>query len=105
MRALKVLFVLAGLLAAFRYLPVYYNSSEFNNYVRESAERGRLTGPIKQDLLKQATMYELPIRESDIVLTKTGSILRVSIDYAVPVDLFVISPELKFHVIGSGFIR
>ena len=105
MRALKVVFALVGLLAAFRYVPVYYSSLQFNNYVKESAQHGRLSGPIKQVLLQQATTYALPVRESDIVLTQTGSVLRVSVDYAVPVDLFFVSPELKFHVIGSGFIH
>src|SRR5690348_3333026 len=106
MKAMKLTVVIAGLLVASRYFPVYYNSMEFNNFVKEEVERGRPGGQaVKQVLLNQARTYSLPVSESDIVVTRQGSVMRVAVDYKVPVDLFVVSPEIQFHVIGSGLIR
>jgi hypothetical protein len=105
MKAMKLTVVLVGILAVTRYLPVYYNSMEFNNFVKEEIERGRPGRSVKQVLLNQARSYSLPVSEDDIVVTRQGSVMRVDIDYKVPVDLFVVSPELQFHVIGSGLIR
>ena len=106
MKAMKLTVVLAGILAASRYLPVYYNSMEFNNFVKQEMERGRPgRAAVKQVFLNQARSYSLPVSESDIVVTRQGAVMRVSINYKVPVDLIVVSPELQFHVIGSGLVR
>ena len=105
MKAMKLTVVLAGILAISRYLPVYYNSMEFNNFVKQEMERGRPSRAVKQVFLNQARSYSLPVSESDIVVTRMGSVMRVAINYKVPVDLIVVSPEVQFHVIGSGLVR
>ena len=104
MRAVKVTFVLAGLLALTQYLPVFYNSSEFSNVVSHEVERTRSGAQLKHSLLEQARVYSLPVTESDISLNTTDAVLRVAVDYKVPVNLLVYNPELKFHVIGSAFL-
>src|SRR5215831_5801416 len=104
MRAVKVTFVLAGLLALTQYFHVYYNSAEFNNFVRHEAERIRSGAQLKHSLLEQARVYSLPVTESDISINTTDAVLRVAVDYKVPVNLLVYNPELKFHVIGSAFL-
>jgi hypothetical protein len=68
-------------------------------------ERGRPGRGVKQVFLNQARSYSLPVSESDIVLTRQGSVMRVAINYKVPVDLILVSPEVQFHVIGSGLVR
>jgi hypothetical protein len=105
MKAMKLTVVLAGILAVSRYLPVYYNSMEFNNFVKQEMERGRPGRGVKQVFLNQARSYSLPASESDIVLTRQGSVMRVAINYKVPVDLILVSPEVQFQVIGSGLVR
>ena len=104
MQTLKVTFLLAGLLALTRYIPVYYSSSEFNYFVRHEAARSRSDGQLKQAVLEQARAYALPVKESDINVDRTGAVLRVTVDYAVPVNLLVYNPELKFHVTGGGLL-
>jgi hypothetical protein len=105
MKAMKLTVVLIGIFAVSRYLPVYYNTMEFNNFVKQHVERGRPGRAVKQLLLNEARNYSIPVTESDIVVTRQGSVMRVAIDYKVPVDLVVVSPKLQFHVIGSGLIR
>jgi len=104
MRALKLTMVLAGLLA-FKGLPVYYNSLEFNEFVRQEAVAANPKQVITRTLLAKASTYELPITASDIVVTTDGAVVRVDVDYSVPINLFLASPQLKFHVIGSGLGR
>jgi len=104
MRALKVTFALAGLLAMTQYLPAYYNSSQFSYYVIREAARARSASQLKESVLEQARAYSLPIKESDITINRTDSILRVSVDYNVPVNFIVYNSELKFHVRGAGML-
>src|SRR5262245_26740227 len=98
MRTVKFAICFVALVALTRYLPVYYRSREFNNYVQEETQRSRFKDQLKDSLLSKAKIYSLPITESDIKITSMGAVYRVSVNYSVPVDLFVYSPELKFRV-------
>ena len=104
MQTLKVTFVLAGLLALTRYIPVYYSSSEFNYAVRQEAARSRSETQLKAAVLEQARAHALPIKESDITIDRTDAVVRVTVDYAVPVNLLVYNPRVKFHVTGGGLL-
>jgi hypothetical protein len=105
MRALKRALILSGVLVLTRYSLVYYNSSEFNNFVRHETERTRLVAHLKQSLLDKARVYSLPVRDSDISITTADTVLRVAVDYQVPVNLLVYKPELKFHLVASSLLH
>jgi hypothetical protein len=105
MRAYKAAFALTGSLALFQFVSVYYNTSQFDYAVRREAERSGGSRQIKSAILIKAKDYSLPVQESDINVTKSGPVLRVVVDYRVPVNLFLVNPELKFHAIGSGYVR
>ena len=102
MNALKMTFALSALLALVRYFPVYYNSNEYSEFVRNATARVRSESQLKQSLLDQARQYSLPVKDSDISFNKKDGVLRVTVDYSVPVNLLVYSPELKFHASASG---
>jgi hypothetical protein len=104
MQTLKVALVLAGLLALTRYIPVYYSSHEFNYFVRHEAARSRSEVQLKEAVLEQARAHALPVKESDISIDRTDAVVRVTVDYAVPVNLLVYNPQLKFHVTGGGLL-
>ena len=103
MRALKLTFALAGLLALGQYLHLYYKSLQFNDFVKEEAQRTGLVSQLRLTLLDKAKEYSLPVRQSDINITTTDGVLRVGVDYSVPFNLLVYSPSLKFRAIGAGF--
>jgi hypothetical protein len=104
MRGLKVALTLGVLLVVAQYLFIYYNSSEFDYFVRHEAARTRSESQLKQSLLDQAREYSLPVKPSDISIDRTDAVVRVTVDYRVPLNLLVYSPELTFHVIGGGLL-
>ena len=105
MRALKLAFALAGMLASVQYVAVYYDSLEFNYFVRQQARQIRSEGQLKSALLIKAKEYSLPLTDGDINITTADGVFRVAVDYRVPLNLLVYSPKLKFRVIGSGLLR
>ena len=105
MRAFKVSVALAGFLALLRFGNIYYGSWEFDDFVRQQTKRIHSKAQFKQALLDEAKAYSLPISESDIVLNrKNSSVLHVTVDYTVPVDLIVYQPKLQFHVMSAGIV-
>jgi hypothetical protein len=97
--------VLIVFLVLTQYVPSYYNGWLFNEFVQQASERAGATTHLKDTIMERAKSYSLPVNESDIVITKNGSVYRVSVDYAVPVNLLVYSPEIKFHVVAGGLLR
>jgi len=105
MRALNLTFVLVGLLALLRYASVYYHTSEFNNFVKQEVQRTQLKGQLKSALLTKASEYSLPVKEDDIDITTTGSVLRVAVAYRVPVNFYLFQHKLAFHAVASTWFR
>src|SRR5437773_8338399 len=105
MRALKLTFALAGMLASVQYVAVYYNFLEFNDFVQHQARQTRSKGQFQSALVAKAKEYSLPLTDMDINITTTGDVLRVAVDYRMPLNLLLYSPELKFRAIGSGLMR
>jgi hypothetical protein len=44
------------------------------------------------------------VKESDITFTTTDNVLRVSVDYQVPLNMLIFNHEVKFHAIASGLL-
>lgn len=105
MRALKVVLALSVLVVLVQFLPVYYYSFQFKDFVQFQSSRARSMDQLKTTLLSKAKEYSLPVTNRDIKITSNGAVLRVDVDYKVPVNLFVYSPELKFQALGSGLMR
>lgn len=104
MRALKMTFAIAGLLALVQFLPVYYNSVQFDDFVQQVGRQNRTKGQLKSVLLNKAKDYSLSVKEADIGITTTDGVVHVAVDYRVPVNLFVFRPELKFRATSAGFL-
>jgi len=105
MRALKLMFALAGLLALIRYVVVCYHTSEFNHFVTLEAQRTRQKGQLKGALLNRARDYSLPVKEADINITTRDGVFSVVVNYRVPLDLLIYRPELKFRASGAGLVQ
>ncbi len=102
MRWLKVLLVVAGLFAVARYFPVVYNSTQFNDFVQQEIKRTTGAPQLRQQLLSKAELYFLPVKPEDIKISENGSVVRVNVDYQVPVDLLVYTHVLSFSAAASG---
>jgi hypothetical protein len=102
MQTVKLTFVLAALFGLIRYIPVYYCSSEFDEAVKHATARARSETQLKVTLLNEAKEYSLPVKESDISINKKDNVLRVTVDYAVPMNMIIFNHELKFHAMATG---
>jgi hypothetical protein len=105
LRTLKAGLALAGMLALVQYMAVYYNSVQFNDFVQRQARQAPVKNELKWTLVNKAKEYSLPVTEADINITTSGSVMRVHVDYKVPLNLLVFGPELNFRAIGAGFMR
>jgi hypothetical protein len=104
MQALKITFILVVVLTLARCIPVFYSSSEYDEFVKHETQRARSESQLKQSLLNEAKEYSLPVKESDISFTKADNVLRVSVDYQVPLNMLIFNHDLKFHTIASGLL-
>jgi hypothetical protein len=104
MHTAKITLVLAGLLALARYVPIFYNSSEYSEFVKHEAARAQSVSGLKQSLMDHAKEYSLSINESDININRTDNMVRVTVDYKVPVSLIVYNHQLQFHAVGGGLL-
>ena len=104
MRALKLVFWGALSVALLRYIPVYYHTSEFNRYVQEQVPRIRQRAPIQEAILSKAGEHNLNVTAKNIVMSTSDSVLRVNIEYHVPMNYFLFQQDLTFRAAGSGFL-
>src|SRR5689334_22975168 len=93
-RICKILFAGVILLALARWVPIYYNSYLFQDFVQEQAQRAQSKKNFKQSVLDQAKAYSIPVDDSNIDIRMNGAVMRVSVDYQVPVDLLLYEPKL-----------
>jgi hypothetical protein len=78
----------------------YHRATEFNRYVQEQVSMIDSSNTLKEVLMLKAEESELPITDQNISVTRTGTELRVSVEYQVPLDLILFHPELTFHPTG-----
>jgi len=104
-RALKLTFFLVLVFVIARYVPVYYHTMEFNRYVEEQTPRIRMQAPLKEAILSKAEEHNLPVTAEDINMTTEDSVLRVNVEYQVPVNFYLFQRSVKFSAVGSGLLR
>lgn len=102
MRSLKGLVVAISILLFFRYFTAVYYAMEFNDFVEQEAQKSQVVPELQRVLLDEAQLYFLPIKPDDIRIKEDDGLIRVKIDYKVPVNLFVFTHHLSFHAAGSG---
>ena len=103
-RAMKLTCWCVFALALFRYVPVYYHTMEFNRFVQEQVKVIRSKAPIQEAILNNAEEHNIPLTAEDIRMTTSDSVLRVNVEYHVPVNFYVFHQNLKFRAAGSGLL-
>jgi hypothetical protein len=97
---LSILFLVFVVFAGVKIIPVYVNNYELDDYIREQTpywltQRAR-ADYIQKSILNKAQELGLPVSEDQVKVEAPGSVVRVSIDYTVPVDLVVYTLTLHF---------
>ena len=104
-RAVKLTVLGIMVLVMTRYAPIYYHSMEFNRYVQEQVPRIRQQAPLKEAILTKAEEHHIPITVEDITMTTSDSVLRVNVEYQVPVNFYIFTRAFKSTAMGSGFLK
>ena len=85
-------------------VPVYYHTMEFNRYVQQEVPKIRSSRPIQEAILSKAEEQRLPVTAQNIGMSLSDSVLRVNVEYEVPVNFYVFHQELKFSARGSALM-
>jgi len=89
-----------GVFAAFKVLPPYINEYQLSDKMQEQARFGvvnRYTEEqIRDTIFKEAQDLDVPIKKEDIKVLASPSVVRISLDYRVPIDLLIYKMELHF---------
>ena len=97
---LSVAFIVAVIYCAVKIVPVYVNSYELQDYIRQQTPfwlAQRASGQAIQDqILGKARELDLPVGVDEVKVEANRAFVSVSIDYTVPVDLIVYTLNLHF---------
>ena len=102
--SLKIIFVLLVLGAvayvAIKTIPVYVNSYEVQDYIRQLAIKASVERVKPEAIQDQVTAHaaekDLPVTRDNVKVTINGNKVRIDMDYTVPVDLRVYTLSLHF---------
>jgi hypothetical protein len=85
-----------------KYVPTYYAANQFNDYVKRAPQHNRVVPQLHQAVMEKAESYLLPVKPVDVEIKQDGGLIRLKVDYKVPVDLFVFKHVLRFQASGAG---
>ena len=92
--------VVFGVFCAFRLLPPYIAEYQLADKMQEQARFAvvnRYTEEqIRDTILKEAQDLDVPIKREDVKVLANPSVVRISLDYTVPIDLLVYKMDLHF---------
>ena len=100
-KAILYTFILVLVLySAFKIVPVYVENYQLSDKMQETARFAVVNRyseeQIRDTIFKEIQTLEIPARREDIKVSSTQSIVRISVDYTVPVDLFFYHMDVHF---------
>jgi hypothetical protein len=97
---LYTLILVLVLYSAFKIVPVYVENYQLSDNMQETARFAVVNRyseeQIRDTIFKEIQTLEIPARREDIKVSSTQSIVRITVDYTVPVDLFFYHMDLHF---------
>jgi len=101
---LKALIYLAifvfAIYSAVKVVPIYVSEYQLSDKMQEQARFAvvnRFTeDQIRDNIFKVAQELDIPIKRESIKVTATNSLVKISMEYSVPVDLFFYHTDLHF---------
>jgi hypothetical protein len=86
--------------AAYKFVPPYVSEYQLQDKMQEQARFGivnRYTDEqVRENVFKVVQDLDIPAKREDIKVTVTQAIVKISLEYTVPVDLLFYSTELHF---------
>ena len=91
---------LLGIFLAFKLVPPYVSEYQLQDKMQEMARFGIVNHytdeQIRDNVFKVVQDLDIPAKREDIKVSVTQSLVKLSLDYSVPVDLLFYSTELHF---------
>ena len=104
MRLVKIALPILAVLVLIQVSRTYYQSQQFNDFIKREALHARTKKRLVEAILNKAGQFSLALNQQDISISTVGRVLRVEVNYSMPVDLLVYSPEMKFRLVRSGVL-
>ncbi len=86
--------------AGFKLVPPYINQYQLQDKITEEARfvtvNRKTDDQIRDDIFREIQDLNIPARKEDIKLENTPHMVRITVEYTVPVDLFFYHTELHF---------
>ena len=93
-------FVIFGVFAAVKLLPPYIAQYQLSDKMQEQARFAVVNhyseDQIRDTIFKEAQDLEVPVQKEDIKVLASASVVRISLDYTVPIDLLIYKMQLHF---------
>jgi hypothetical protein len=93
-------FVVFGIFAAVKLLPPYIAEYQLADKMQEQARFAVVNRyseeQIRETVFKEAQDLDVPIRKEEIKVLASASVVRISMDYTVPIDLLIYKMNLHF---------
>jgi len=101
---LKAVIYLAILLfiiySAVKIVPIYVSNYQLSDKMQEEARfavvNRRTEEQIRDNIFKVVQELEIPVKRETIMVTASNSIVKISMEYTVPVDLLFYHMDLHF---------
>ncbi len=92
--------VVFGIFCAVRLLPPYIAEYQLSDKMQDQARFGVVNRyseeQIRDVIFKEAQDLDVPIKKEQIKVLASPSLVRISLDYTVPIDLLVYKMDLHF---------
>jgi len=86
--------------SAFKIVPAYVQNYQLSDKMQETARFGVVNHyneeQIRDTIFKEIQSLEIPAKREDIKVSSSPAIVRISVDYSVPVDLLFYHMDLHF---------
>ena len=89
-----------GIYSAFKLLPPYIAEYQLSDKMQEQARFAVVNryseAQMRDTVFKEAQDLDVPIKKEEIKVLASSSLVRISLDYTVPIDLLVYKMQLHF---------
>jgi hypothetical protein len=97
---LIVAVIVLAIYAAVKIIPPYVNDYQLSDKMQEQARFAVVNRyseeQIRENIFKAVQDLEVPAKREDIKIVATNSVVKISMQYTVPVDLLMYHIELHF---------
>lgn len=95
-----VVVIVLVIYSAFKIVPAYVNDYQLSDKMQEQARFAVVNRyseeQIRDNIFKEVQDLGIPAKRGDIKVVSTNSVVRISLEYTVPVDLLTYHLELHF---------